>query len=438
MPMPLFVGRATERDWLDDRLTTAVAGRPSTVVVDGPPGIGKSALVSTFLDGLRDVRTLSASGDESEAFLQFGIVRQLLGTSDGSWEDPFAAGAAVLEDLDRLGDRQATVLAVDDAHLADAASLGALTFALRRLAADPVLAIFVTRDDQVARLPPGLLRLADAHGDRLRVDGLSETEVVELVQAQGLGPGNGTGAAAARLRDHTDGSPLYLRALLDELPAETLLAADPLPAPSSYALLVTGTLASHSEDAQRLARAAALLPEGSVVDLVAGVADVEHPQQALEDLSRAPAILISTDGPRGWTVRFPHPLVRAAVYDDTGPHAQATLHARAGELLTGDAALNHLVAASNGPDEDLAERLTAAAAANLARGDAHAAADLTLKASRVGSTGTASDERLLDAVNLLLIDGDLATAKALADRSRSHRADSKAGVPPGPARMVRR
>ncbi len=189
--MPLFVGRAAERDWLDERLSTAVAGRPSTVVVDGPPGIGKSALVSTFLDGLRDVRTLNASGDESEAFLQFGIVRQLLGTSDGSWEDPFAAGAAVLQDLDRLGDRQATVLAVDDAHLADAASLGALTFALRRLAADPVLAIFVTRDDQVSRLPPGLLRLADAHGDRLRVDGLSETEVVELVQAQGLGPGNG-------------------------------------------------------------------------------------------------------------------------------------------------------------------------------------------------------------------------------------------------------
>src|SRR6187431_995667 len=216
MPMPLFVGRAAERDWLDERLSAAVSGRPSTVVVNGPPGIGKSALVSTFLDGLRDVRTLRASGDESEAFLQFGIVRQLLGTSDGSWEDPFAAGAAVLQDLDRLGNRQATVLVVDDAHLADAASLGALTFALRRLAADPVLAIFVTRDDQVSRLPPGLLRLADAHGDRLRVDGLSETEVVELVQAQGLGPG--AGAAAARLCHHTDGSPLYLRALLDELP----------------------------------------------------------------------------------------------------------------------------------------------------------------------------------------------------------------------------
>lgn len=413
MPMPLFVGRAAQRDWLDERLSTAVAGRPSTVVVDGPPGIGKSALVSTFLDGLSDVRTLSASGDESEAFLQFGVVRQLLSTTDGSWDDPFAAGAAMLQNLDRLGDRQATVLAVDDAHLADAASLGALTFALRRLAADPVLAIFVTRDDQVSRLPPGLLRLADAHGDRLRVDGLSETEVVELVRAQGLGPGNGTGAAAARLRQHTDGSPLYLRALLDELSAETILAADPLPAPSSYALLVTGALASHTEDAQRLARAAALLPDGSLIDLVATVAGVEHPQQALEDLSRAPAILVSAESPRGWTVRFPHPLVRAAVYDDIGPHVQATLHARAGDLLTGDAALHHLVAAADGPDDDLADQLTAAAAANLAKGDAHAAGDLTLKASRVGSAGTASDERLLDAVNLVLIDGDLATAKAL-------------------------
>ena len=212
MPMPLFVGRTGELDWLAGRLSTAVSSRPTTAVIDGPPGIGKSALVSTFLEGLADVRTLSASGDESETFLQYGIVNQLLGTSQGSWEDPFAAGAAVLQHLDRLGDRQATVLVVDDAHLADTASLGALTFALRRLAADAVLAIFVTRDDQVSRLPPGLLRLA-AEGDRLHVHGLSETEVAELVQARGLG--DPAGAAATRLRHHTDGSPLYLRALLD-------------------------------------------------------------------------------------------------------------------------------------------------------------------------------------------------------------------------------
>jgi DNA-binding CsgD family transcriptional regulator len=413
MSMPLFVGRAQELDWLADRLSTAIASKPSIVVVDGPPGIGKSALVSAFLDGLRDVRTLRASGDESETFLPFGVVHQLLGISGTAWEDPFAAGAAVLQDLDRLGDLRATVLVVDDAHLADAASLGALTFSLRRLAADPVLAIFVTRDDQVSRLPAGLLRLADAGGDRLHVHGLSETEVAELIQARGLG--EPTGAATARLRRHTDGSPLYVRALLDELPVETLLTAEPLPAPPSYALLFTSALVTHSEPAQRLARAAALLPDGSPLDLVAAVAEVADPRQALEELSRSPAVLTCVESERGWTVGFPHPLVRAAVYDDLGPHARAVLHARAGGLLTGDVALRHLVAASDGSDDELAGRLVAAATANLARGDVHTAAELTLKASRVGAPGTTSDERILDAVNLLLIDGDLASTKALAE-----------------------
>ncbi len=412
MPMPLFVGRVAEQDWLAGRLSTAVASRPATVLIDGPPGIGKSALVSTFLEGLSDIRIMSASGDESETFLAFGIVHQLLGTSGESWDDQFAAGAAVLEDLDRQGERQATVIVVDDAHLADAVSLGALLFALRRLAADPVLAIFVTRDDQVCRLPAGLLRLADAQGDRLHLHGLNETEVDELIRARGLD--DPAGAAAARLRRHTDGSPLYLRALLDELPAQTLVAAGPLPAPPSYSLLVTGALSVHSEPAQRLARAAAILQDGSEIELVAAVAGIEHPQQALEELSRSPAILTHTEGPGGWTVRFPHPLVRAAVYDDLGPHARESLHARAAEVVTGDASLRHMVAASRGSDDDLADRLAVAAAGKLAQGDVHTAADFTLEASRVGTAGTASDERLLDAVNLFLIDGDLATTKALA------------------------
>ncbi len=415
MPIPPFVGRAEERDWLEARLGSVVAGTPSTVVIDGPPGIGKSALVTVFLEGLTGVRTLRASGDESETFLRFGILRQLLGDHGDRWPDEFAAGAAVLHDLDRLGSRRATVLVVDDAHLADQASLSALTFSLRRLVADPVLAIFVIRDDLVSRLPPGLLRLAGAHEARLHLDGLSEPEVLELVQAQGLGTGSAVETTAARLCRHTEGSPLYVWALLDELPTDTLLATDPLPAPQSYALLVTGALGSHSETAQRLARAAAILPDGSDVDLVAAVAGVEHPQPALDELSGSPAILLQVEAPQGWTVRFPHRLVRAAVYDALGPTTRASLHASAGVVLEGDAALRHLAAASSGSDDALAGRLAAAAAESLARGDAHTAAELTLEASRVASPGTRSHEHLLDAVNLLLIDGDLATAKTLAN-----------------------
>ena len=222
--MSIFVGRTVELEWLNDRLLAAISGHPTTVVVDGPPGIGKSALISSFVDGLQTVRTLRASGDEAEAFLPFGVVRQLLGAPlsplESLWVDPFAAGADLLKDLDRLGECLATVLVVDDAHLADAPSAGALTFALRRLVADPVLAIFVSRDDQVSRLPAGLLRLADVHGDRLHVAGLSDAAVVDLAKARGLG--DPSGAAATRLRRHTAGSPLYLRALLDGFPSRRL------------------------------------------------------------------------------------------------------------------------------------------------------------------------------------------------------------------------
>ncbi len=412
MSRTLFVGRSAELDWLNDRLAVAVSGRPSIAVVDGPPGIGKSALMTAFLDGLSGARVATASGDEAETSLPYGIVQQLLDRPDSPWEDPFGAGAEILERLDPSGAQTATVLVVDDVHLADTVSMDALTFALRRLAADPVLAVFVVRDDDVWRLPPGLLRLAEAHEGRLHVGGLTDAEVADLLKVHGLADPSGT--AAARLSRHTGGNPLYVRALVDELPADALVAGGPLPAPRSYARLVTGALASRSEPAQRLARAASVLPEGAAMDLVAAVANVPDPRKGLEELGRSPTILTSAEGARGWTVRFPHPLVRAAVHADLGPHALAMLHGRAADLLEGDAALLHRVAATNGPDDELADRLAEAAAARLARGDAHAAADLSLQASRVGRPGPVSDERLLDAINLLLIDGDLAATKALA------------------------
>ena len=409
--MPPFVGRAAELDWLAGRLETAVSSRPATVVVDGPPGIGKSALVSAFLAGRCEGRVLSASGDESETSLAFGVAHQLLGTAEDSWEDQFAAGAAVLADLDRHGDGRPTVIVVDDAHLADAASLGALTFALRRLAADPVLAVLVTRDDQVSRLPPGLLRLADAHGDRLHLRGLAEPEVDELLRARGLGPrrGDRRAAAAAHRRQ-----PVVPPGAAGRAPGRGPRRRGAAAGPAVVRPAGDRRPGRALRPAQRLARAAALLPDGSEMRVVAAVAGVARPEEALEELRRAPAILTPTEGPGGWTVRFPHPLVRAAVYDDLGPGARRALHARAGDVLTGDAALRHLVAAASGPDDGLADRLAHAAAARLAQGDAHAAAELTLMASRVGTPGTTSDERLLDAVNLFLIDGDLATTKTLA------------------------
>jgi predicted ATPase len=158
--MPTFVGRSAELGLLQARFAEAAAGRPRTVVLEGPAGVGKSALLHAFVGSLDPATVLAASGDEAETFLQFGALRQLLGSRSGTWPDPFAAGGHVLEILDQRHREQPTVFVIDDAHLADTASLTALTFALRRLQADRVLAVFVVRDTDVARIPAGLLRLA--------------------------------------------------------------------------------------------------------------------------------------------------------------------------------------------------------------------------------------------------------------------------------------
>src|SRR5204862_5474946 len=129
----------------------------------------------------------------------------------------------------------------------------------------------------------------------------------------------------------TDGSPLYLRALMNELSRDVLEAPGPLPAPHSYALLVLSSIAAHSEAARRLARAAAVLPEGSLLSVAATLAEVDSPEQPLDELTAA-HVLACEYGDEGWRISFVHPLVRAAVYDDLGPLDRQALHLRAAEM----------------------------------------------------------------------------------------------------------
>ena len=218
-----------------------------------------------------------------------------------------------------------------------------------------------------------------------------------------------------RLRRHTSGNPLYLGALIDELSLGELDSPGPLPAPKSYALLVLGALASHSEDAQGLARAAAVLADGALVDIAAEVAGVAAPEAALDELTRA-KLITCTYADDGWRLRFLHPLVKAAVHDALGPAERVRLHTAAARLLHGEEALLHKVAAAHGPDPSVAEGLARCAAANRERGDLHRAAELYVTAAGMSDAGEAGDHHLMDAVGLYLLAGDVAATAALAER----------------------
>jgi hypothetical protein len=107
------------------------------------------------------------------------------------------------------------VLVIDDAQWADVDSLRAVLFALRRLSSSRVLTLLVERDEDTTRLPDGLRRLASGTtGRSLALDALGSGEIRTLAAAFGV---DGlTVRTAQRLRDHTGGNPLYVRALLSE------------------------------------------------------------------------------------------------------------------------------------------------------------------------------------------------------------------------------
>ena len=74
----VFVGRETELETLRAQLVQVRAGQPRVVFIEGPAGIGKSALVERFLRSERDVRVLRASGDPWEALVPYGVIDQLV------------------------------------------------------------------------------------------------------------------------------------------------------------------------------------------------------------------------------------------------------------------------------------------------------------------------------------------------------------------------
>src|SRR6202050_558341 len=212
-----FVGRQSELRILGDRLAAAELGHPQVVYVEGEAGGGKSTLLSAFLGSLTGAAVLEVSGGEAGTLLSYGVIDQLQpGTSTEPGTDPMAAGARLLDLLDRRqADGRVVVLAVDDLQWADRPSSRAVLFALRRLRADKVLAVVSARAGE--RVEPGWARFAggDSRVTRVRLAGLSPDDLIELADA--LGRGSLSLRGASRLAAHTEGNALYCRALLEEI-----------------------------------------------------------------------------------------------------------------------------------------------------------------------------------------------------------------------------
>ena len=426
-----FAGRGAELALLYRALCEARTGRPAIVAVEGEPGIGKTRLLHRFAAEASDLEVLWASGDEAEMSLDHGVTEQLWAgvpaglrldgpplTTGAAAAGGFAVGAALLDVLGALQQRGTVAIVVDDLQWADLPSARALLFALRRLRRDNILVLLASRTHSLARLGDSWSRLLAERARRIRLHGLTPPDLQPLARALlglDLAP-----AARERLCEHTGGNPLYVRALLEELPAIALAdQSRELPAPHSYSAVVLTRVAQLSHSAQDLLAAASVVGVRSSLPVAAAAAGIGDPVAAFDEACAAglvtPAVRASTG-----EIMFSHPLIRAAIYGDLPLGRRDHLHLAVAGLLAGPEALFHRVAAAHGADDELSAELAALADSDIAAGELPKAAQLLFSAARLSPDPAASEERLLRAVELLLVAGE-ASARDHVEAVRSCR-----------------
>ena len=121
--------------------------------------------------------------------------------------------------------------------------------------------------------------------------------------------------------------------------------------------------------------------------------------EAVDEATRHDLLRVS-QASTPWTLSFPHPLVRAAVYDALGPARRHELHSAAAALVADESAvLRHRVAAAAEPDEALAADLTAFADREARRQSWESAAAHLVSASRLSPDPKQAQRRVLRAAS---------------------------------------
>ncbi len=408
-----FVGRGHELGVLHALLAQVRADGARVALVRGEPGTGKTALVDAFLRDQAHLTAVRGSGDEGEATVSYALVDQLfavVGLRGAALlahtervlpvEEPIVVGRQILAALVRSSAAGPVAVVIDDAHWADVDSLRALLFALRRLAAHPVLTILVVPPDD-ARLPTGLERLAEGHtGVTLEVGPLTPADVQALAATV-----TGTrisGLIAHRLCAHTLGNARHVLALLAETPADRWRGWEPvLPAPRVFSRTIGRRLAACSDRARRFVEAAAVVGDGATMAAAAALAEVDGSLSEVEEACAAGLLDASACATPG-SLAFAHPLVRAAVYGQLTPALRLRLHREAAGLVDDErSALHHRAAATQPPDDTLAAELQRFSDRSRTAGQWREAAWALLESGRLSARRAQREQRLLRAVGLL-------------------------------------
>ena len=258
-----LVGRTAPLRALLQALNGAQNGRRQIVFVTGEAGIGKTSLVDAFqqeavgVAGVRLARGHSVEGfGNKEAYYPvFEALAQLMRGSAGAlvvsalaaqaptWFVQFPSlvrpeqrtavqqdtlGATrermvreLCEALEAMASTATFVVSLDDLHWADHSTLDVISAIARRREPARLLVVATFRpvDAIVSGSPIKTLKqdlVVHRLASEVTVERLAESDVAEYLSATYLGVGR-SAALAALIHRHSDGNPLFMRAMLDDL-----------------------------------------------------------------------------------------------------------------------------------------------------------------------------------------------------------------------------
>ena len=359
-PVDDLVGRTPELTRLRALVDSTAAGAGAAALIEGEPGIGKSALARATADAATrsGCRVVWAAADELGQALplrplldaldhlpapRLTAVRALLrGEFTGDLDPIAAASEHLLTLVAELCADLPLVLVVDDLQWADQATIRVWERLARTATRSALLTIGTARPTPVrAELSP-LRRAATAV---LRLEGLRDTEVTHLLA--GLAGGQ-PGATLRRIATDAAGNPLYLTELMAALTRAGRLRTgdgevelDSGPVPATLLAAIADRLDFLPRDDRVVLQAAALLGLEFLVDDLAIIQNRRVPDlvRAL-DQARIAGVLEETDG----KLSFRHPLIRAALYDEIPTPVRTAWHRDAARALAEAGAPVHRVA----------------------------------------------------------------------------------------------
>jgi DNA-binding NarL/FixJ family response regulator len=415
-----------------DAFVLGIASGARSLLIRGEPGIGKTTLWRLGLEEFRRAGhpVLVARPAKEERALALGGLLDLfegVEIDDSALRgegDPIARGRAVLTALRTLCEEGPVLVAIDDLQWLDSASARSLRYAIRRLDAEPVGILAVTRtgshpESRLAAaelLPPGRSETID----------LGPLDLAALRSVLGQRIAAISRPTLRRIYETSEGNPLFALELARILPDDAAARSQALRLPESLREAIVERLDAAPDQLRPLLETASALGRCSVSELRGALPETDV--EGVLSIAVEQGLLVVGDD---LDVRFTHPLIGSVVYGRVGPLERRALHARLAPTV-GDPDLRarHLALSTDEADEQVALLLEEAASRAGERGAPDLAAEFAAHSLRLTppGEGEALRRRALAEVGHLAAAGEMSRALMLAD-------GLVAKLPPGPERV---